>query len=268
MPFTEAPAVVVTNGASSNGDFLLSLTYLGHSAVHLEVDRANIYIDPYILEPVELRKLPKADLVIFTHGHFDHGVLMAGKLFEMWRCKFLGPRPLIAWMHRKYRRVIPRDAYSWINAMDTTTFKGIPITAVPSYYPLNRLGKTLLTLFSRSSAPGKPVYGYYIDGYYHSGDTVYAPVIPESLKGMKVHTACLPIGGKYATASPAEALKLAEEIGARRLVPLHWQPLLQQVHFRYQPSDLVRLAKTSASKIQICPLAIGEVLELADKATK
>jgi L-ascorbate metabolism protein UlaG (beta-lactamase superfamily) len=252
----------------SDGDILLSLTYLGHSAVLLEIDRAKIYIDPYILEPVELRKLPKADLVIFTHGHFDHGALMAGKLFEMWRCKFLGPRPLIAWMHRKYRKVIPRDAYSWINAGDTTEFKDITITAVPAYHPLNRLGRTLLRLFSRSSAPGKPVFGYYIDGYYHSGDTVYASVIPQALKGMNVHTACLPIGGKYATASPAEALKLAEEIGARRLVPLHWQPLLQQVHFRYQPSDLVRLAKTSASKIQICPLAIGEVLELADKATK
>jgi L-ascorbate metabolism protein UlaG (beta-lactamase superfamily) len=246
----------------------LSLTYLGHSAVRLEIDGVSIYIDPYIHEPVELGRLPKGDLVIFTHGHFDHGVLMAARLYERWHCKFLAPRALITWMLRKYRKVIPRDAYIFIDEKQTINFNGIRITAVPAYYPLNRLGKTLLTLFSRSSAPGKPVFGYYIDGYYHSGDTVYSQIIPEALEGKHVHTACLPIGGKYATASPTEALKIAEEIGARRLVPLHWQPLLQQVHFRYQPSDLVRLAKTSGSRIQICPLAIGELLELADKAAK
>jgi L-ascorbate metabolism protein UlaG (beta-lactamase superfamily) len=246
----------------------LSLTYLGHSAVRFEINGANVYVDPYIHEPLDWRKLPKAELVIFTHGHFDHGVLMAGKLFQEWQCQFLAPRPLIAWMHRKYRKLIPRDAYTWLNAPESTTINGLKITAVPAHHPINRLGKTLLTVFSRSSAPGGPVFGYYMDGYYHSGDTVYTENIPLALRGKEVHTACLPIGGKYATASPSEALRLAEEIGAKRLVPLHWQPLLHQVHFRYQPSDLVRLAKTSVSPVQICPLAIGELLELTDKATR
>ena len=98
----------------------LSLTYLGHSAVHFEVAGLNIYIDPYLKDPVDWRKLPKGDLVIYSHGHFDHGVLMAAKLYEQWGCQFLAPRTLTNWMQRKYhiRRlnaIQPGGMYAGIN---------------------------------------------------------------------------------------------------------------------------------------------------------
>ena len=163
-------------------------------------------------------------------------------------------------MQRKYRRVIPQDQFIPLDVGETIVFKELSITAIPAFHPMNRLGKTIMAVFARSSAPGKPVIGFYMDGYYHSGDTIYTPAIATALKGHKVHTACLPIGGKYAVASPAEALHIANDIGATRVVPLHWQPLLQQVPFRYQSSDLVKLAKTEKTHAEICALAIGEVL--------
>lgn len=244
----------------------MTLAYLGHSAVRFEVSGLNVYVDPYLRDPVDWHKLPKGDVVLFSHGHFDHGVLMTPKLYDAWHCRFIAPKMLTSWLIRKFRRVIPPDAFSSLNYNESTSVEGLKITAIPAHHPINRLGKTILTLFSRSSAPGKPVNGYYFEGYYHAGDTIYAQSIPEALKGKPVHTACLPIGGKYAVAAPQEALRLAEEIGAKRLVPLHWQPLLQQVHFRYQSSDLVRLAKTKATAVEICALAIGEVLELQERA--
>jgi len=241
----------------------LTLTYLGHSAVKFEVAGLNIYVDPYLQDPIDWQKLPKGDLVLFSHGHFDHGAAMAAKLFNAWGCQFVAPKALTNWLMRKFAKAIPLDAFTSLNHLESTSIKGLKITAIPAHHPINRLGKTILTLFSRSSAPGKPVNGYYFDGYYHAGDTIYTAGIPEALKSLPVHTACLPIGGKYAVATPAEALRLAHEIGAKRLVPLHWQPLLGQVHFRYQSSDIVRLAKTKGTSVQICALAIGEVLELA-----
>jgi L-ascorbate metabolism protein UlaG (beta-lactamase superfamily) len=241
----------------------LSLHFLGHSAVRFEINGLNIYVDPYFQDPVDWRKLPPGNLILFSHGHFDHGVLMAKQLYEHWRCPIVAPKNLIRWLARKYKKSIPVKSLVPLNHNQSTTIQGIKITAIPALHPLNRLGKTILALFARSAAPGQPVNGYYFDGHYHGGDTIYSAEIVRALKNLPVHTACLPIGGKYAVAAPPDALRLAEEIGARRLVPLHWQPLMQQIHFRYKSSDLTRLAKSKHSKVEICPLAIGEVLELS-----
>lgn len=239
----------------------MSLTYLGHSAFKYEVRGIRVYCDPYFQDPVDWTRLDKGDLVLFTHGHFDHGVRMAPQLWEAWKCKFVAPRVLVQWMMRKFKRVIPADAYIAVEHGQTVTFRDLKILAVPAHHPVTRLGKTMHTLYTRSSAPGNPVNGYYFDGYYQSGDTLYTPDIAVALKGLPVHTACLPIGGKYRTATPQEALRIAEEIKARRIVPMHWQPLVEQVPFRYQPSHLIKLSKTSNTVVQVCALAIGEILE-------
>ena len=239
----------------------MSLTYLGHSAFKFDLPGLCLYVDPYIKDPVDWTRLEKGQLVLFTHGHFDHGVLMARDLWEAWRCRFVGPKALISWLQRKYRRWIPADSLIALNAGESLVVSGVPITAVPAHHPLTRLGKTILTLFARSRAPGNPVNGYHFAGYYHAGDTVYTPSIAQALAGKEVHTACLPIGGKYKVASPQEALRIAEEIGAQRLVPMHWQPLVEKIPFRYQPSDLVKLARSSETPVEICALAIGELLE-------
>lgn len=240
----------------------MNLTFLGHSAFQIEAGGLCIYTDPYIQAPIDISRLPKGDLVLFSVGHFDHGALMAKELYERWDCTFIGPKPLMQWMARKWKRKIPANKLISIGYGETVNFQGLDITAVPAHRPLNRLGKTILTLFARSSAPGKPVNGYFFEGFYHGGATKYSPSIAQALKGKVVHTALLPIGGKYATASPTEALKIAEEIKADRLIPMHWQPLKEQVFFRYQSSDLVRLAKSTGSKVKVKALAIGQILPL------
>jgi L-ascorbate metabolism protein UlaG (beta-lactamase superfamily) len=244
----------------------LTLTFLGHSAIHFEAHGLDIFVDPYLRDPVDLNRLPRGHVVLFSHGHFDTGVLLAPMLYERWKCQFVGPKKLINWMRRKFKKQIRAEDMIAIDHGQSLYFGDVKVTAVPAHHPLNRLGKTIMALFARSRAPAKPVNGYHFAGYYHAGATIYSPAVAEAVKGLNIHTACLPIGGKYATASPAEALRLAEEIGAERLVPMHWQPLMDQVFFRYQPSDLIRLAKTENSNVSICPLAIGETLQLGAEA--
>lgn len=239
----------------------MSLTFLGHSAVRFHTSGLNVYVDPFFRDPVDRSMLPKGDIVLFSHGHFDHGVQSAPELFEQWQCTFVAPKRLVQWMTRKFKKRIPQEAMVAVNHEETIELQGLAITAVPAHHPVNRLGKTMLALFARSSAPGKPVNGYLFDGFYHSGDTIYSPAIKDALKNRKVHTACLPIGGKYAVAAPKDALRIALEIGATRLVPLHWQPLMQQVPFRFQSSDLVKLVKQTETSVKVHALAIGEVLE-------
>lgn len=239
----------------------LSLTYLGHSAIFFEVNGLNIYVDPYLKDPVDFTRLAKGHLILLSHGHFDHGAQLAPDLFNAWGCQFIGPPQLVKWMTKKYKNVIPKEAFQSLSSGESTYYGDVKIHAVTAHHPINRLGKTLLALFARSAAPGKPVNGYYFDGYYHAGATIYTEQIASSLNGLPVHTACLPIGGKYAIANPKEALDIAEGINAKRIVPMHWQPLLDQIFFRYQPSDLLKEAKIRETVIEINPLAIGETLD-------
>jgi L-ascorbate metabolism protein UlaG (beta-lactamase superfamily) len=241
--------------------YALSLTYLGHSAFKFELKNLRLYTDPYFQDPVDFARLDPGALVLFSHGHFDHGVLSSAKLWNEWKCQFIGPRRLVDWMVKKYRRVIPADAFIALDHGESTIVNGTRITAVPAHHPLTRLARTIHAVFARSSSPGNPVNGYHFEGFYHAGDTLYTPAIAEFLHGFETHTACLPIGGKYKVASPQEALRIAEEIKAVRMVPMHWQPIVEQVPFRYQPSHLARLAKATGSPVQICAMAIGEVLE-------
>ena len=46
---------------------LESVTWLGHSGFLIRAGRANVYIDPY-----RVADGPKADLILVTHGHYDH----------------------------------------------------------------------------------------------------------------------------------------------------------------------------------------------------
>src|SRR5438552_7543944 len=47
---------------------LEALDWIGHSGFRLRAGRANVYIDPYRVSP----DAPKADLILVTHGHYDH----------------------------------------------------------------------------------------------------------------------------------------------------------------------------------------------------
>src|SRR5258707_1029349 len=57
------------NSANILDSMLLeALDWIGHSGFRLRAGRANVYIDPYRVSP----DAPKADLILVTHGHYDH----------------------------------------------------------------------------------------------------------------------------------------------------------------------------------------------------
>ena len=47
------------------------ITFFGHASLAMEVNGRHIYVDP-VAEFADYAKLPKADLVVVTHSHYDH----------------------------------------------------------------------------------------------------------------------------------------------------------------------------------------------------
>jgi len=58
----------------------LQIGFLGHASIYMEFHNRHIYIDPST-EAADFSRMPKADIILFTHDHSDH--------FDPWAMKEL-----------------------------------------------------------------------------------------------------------------------------------------------------------------------------------
>lgn len=106
--------------STSAGD--LEITFLGHGSLMMAFGGKTIHVDPYG-EVADYGRLPKADLVLVTHDHYDHMCLESiGRI--------LGPDTKLAGGPTCAGKL--RDAVIMKNG-DTRTVMGLRIEAVPAY---------------------------------------------------------------------------------------------------------------------------------------
>ncbi|MGZ5425161.1 MAG: MBL fold metallo-hydrolase, partial [Candidatus Aminicenantales bacterium] len=106
---------------TAKGD--LEITFLGHASLMMVFDGKTIYVDPYG-DVADYSTLPKADLVLLTHEHFDH----------------LDPKALKAILKKDTVVVgsescapkLPGGALIMANG-DTRSVLGLDIKAIPAY---------------------------------------------------------------------------------------------------------------------------------------
>ncbi len=221
-----------------------NLWWLGQSGFAIKYRTIIFYIDPYLSEsltekykdtdrphvrmtraPFRGHEVTHADLILCTHGHSDHldpGTVPA-MLTASPRAKVVLPRRLAAKAHAAgvgYDRMSTTDSGLRIEFFKDGVYARI--YAVPS---------------AHEQLDWTPLEGYACLGYlirfgnctiYHSGDCVPYEGLADSLRPFNVTVALLPINGRDpARGVPgnfeiAEAAELARQIGARWLVPMHY----------------------------------------------
>ena len=104
---------------------------------------------------------------------------------------------------------------------------------------------------------------------YHSGDTVLDPALVDFVSTLGVHVAILPINGRdfyrerrgsVGNLDAAEALEFASEIGARVLIPMHYDMARGNTA---PPGRLVDLAAERGRAVHVLYLARGQPYQLA-----
>lgn len=174
----------------------VKIEWFGHSSFRITGAGTTVYIDPYALDA----KPSPADLILFTHEHYDHCAISNIKKLKKAGTVLVGPGGC--------KSNVPE--LKPISEGGSFELKGVQVRAVPAY----NVGK-------RFHPKGLGV-GYVLEleevRIYHAGDT---DRIPEMKNLRNITVAMLPIGGTY-TMNISEAAEAAQDISPKIAVPMHY----------------------------------------------
>jgi L-ascorbate metabolism protein UlaG (beta-lactamase superfamily) len=205
----------------------VAITWIGHASFLIQFSDLNVLVDPnfanwlFLLKRIKrsglrIEHLPPIDLVLLTHAHYDH--------FHKPTLRKL-PHPKIGVMpwgvgdlahDLGFERVVELE---WWETFGRGRWQ---VTLVPSKHWGAR------TLHDEHRGYGGFVLEHQGRRIYHAGDSAYFDGFTEIGKKLAPEIALLPIGAyhpesfRHVHMGPDEALKAFRDLGARRLVPMHY----------------------------------------------
>lgn len=184
------------------------IEYLGHSGFFISWGGKDIVIDPYNVS----ENVPKADLILITHSHYDH-------------CSI---KDIAAIRREGATVVIPADAQSKITKIDKVNmqiiepgeefqFGNIKIEAVPAYN------------VKKEFHPKREGWMGFVIKFkevviYHTGDSDKIPEMSKLTgygKRGNEFVALLPVSGSYVM-DVEEAVDVASMISPDLVIPMHY----------------------------------------------
>jgi len=205
----------------------VAVTWIGHASFLVQFTDLNVLIDPnfanwlFLLKRIKrsglrIQDLPRIDLVLLTHAHFDH--------FHKPTLRRL-PHPKIGIMpwgvsdlayDLGFARVVELE---WWESFSQRDWK---VTLTPSKH----WGARVL----RDNHRGYGGFTLEHQGrrIYHAGDSAYFEGFRDIRKTCRPEIALLPIGAyhpesfRHVHMGPDEAIKAFEDLRAKWLVPMHY----------------------------------------------
>ena len=192
--------------STSKGNLVIS--FIGHASLMFEFNNLIIHVDP-VMQEADYAKMPKADLIIVTHQHYDHFDLNAIKNLTKKETKLVVANECVLSTEYLANEEVLKNG-------EKTSIYGINIKAVPAYNIRNK------------RPDGNPFHpkgvgnGYILTfgdkNVYVAGDTEN---IPEMKALTNIDIAFLPMNLPY-TMTPEMVADAAKAFKPKILYPYHF----------------------------------------------
>lgn len=209
----------------------VSVTYLNHASVLIRDGNTSLLVDPVLsgmfwpirdYSPLTFNadQMPSIDAVLVTHGHYDHLDLPSLKHFNN-RSRFLCPLG--------YGGLIRDNGAQDVHELDWLDSRIIGPFEV-TFLPCNHW-----TMRNPVTGPNTALWGSYIvrsktgQTIYISGDTAYFKGFAEIGQHYNIDLAIFSLGAyeprwfmKQSHINPEETVRAFKELGAEKLIIVHW----------------------------------------------
>ena len=197
----------------------VEITYLGHSTFKFKTPEGKVFlIDPWVKNnpvcPDKLKHIDHVDVILCTHGHFDH-IGDAVEIIAEHQPKVVGIYELASWLGKKGAKNIQP-----MNKGGTQEVENVRITMTHAVHSCGI-----------QEDDGSIIYGGEACGYvmefsdglriYHAGDT--APFADMQIISdlYEPDVAMLPVGDHF-TMGPREAAYAIEMLQPKLVIPMHF----------------------------------------------
>ncbi len=200
---------------------MVNITWLGHASFKVEHDNFVLLVDPWIGNPKypeNMKEFDKVDVILVTHGHFDH----VGETAEL--AKKHGSKVVCIFEVSQFLlgKGVPENQIIGMNKGGTVDIgSGFSVTMVNAIHSSGLPGDN--GIVAGGEAAGFVIHtpdGHHI---YHGGDTdvFYDMKLISDLHQPDI--AMLPIGGHF-TMDPREAAYALDNLlhSVKKVIPMHF----------------------------------------------
>jgi len=245
------------------------ICWLSHASFLIQLGGRRILIDPVfgdipfykrqVKAPYSVEELWKVDYLLISHVHYDHFDTRSLKMIEDKHPTAVLPLHMTSVFHKTAPSITTREL-DWYASCEE---EGFSITLVPAKH-WGRRG-----IFDKNRA----LWGGYVLQYdgtciYFAGDTAPGDHFEEISRRFDIDYALLPIGAyrpefimKYNHLNPQEAFEAFIQLGAKKLIPMHYgtfkltdEPLDEPLQW------MQKIAEKHPGKV--CFLKVGEVYKV------